>query len=125
MARQFQDSHDAQDAKDLHGFAYGLEVLQVARVQRFENDRDVEGHDGDQIDRIEHAFEELTPVGRGEDARNVLEGEPRDADGLDDEEKERLATIRVALVVFSREISGCSLSGDVNSVGVRRRRTIG
>jgi len=59
-----------------------VEVL-GAFVRLVESERDVVREDGEQVDGVERALEELALAGRRPQPHDVLEGEPGDAGGLE------------------------------------------
>lgn len=81
MPGQLQDPQYPHDPEDLHHAPHVLE-LQHALVGLGEEDGDVVRQDGQQVDDVQRALEELPLVGRGEEAQEVLHGEPGDAHGL-------------------------------------------
>ena len=104
----------------MHGLPDRFDILQIARIQRFQDNRDVERDNRDQVDRVQDTFEKFTDVRRGEDADNVFDGEPGDADRFDDEEKQRLAAFLSAVVILGGELSCGCLCCNMNSIGICR-----
>ena len=82
MARQLQDPQDPHYPKDLHYPPHVLELLRRALVRFRQPQGDEVGHDCQEVDDVQRALEKLPLVGRGPEAREVLEGEPADANGL-------------------------------------------
>ena len=81
MTRKLQNPQDAHDAEDLDDAPHVVELL-GALVRLDQRQRHVVGQDGEQVDDVERALEELALVGTGPEAQHVLEREPRDADAL-------------------------------------------
>lgn len=81
MPGQLQDPQYSHDPKYLHHAAYVLE-LQHALVGLRQKDGDIVRQDGQQVNDIQRAFEELPLIGRGQEAEKVLHGEPGNAHGL-------------------------------------------
>ena len=81
VAGQLQDPQYPHDPEDLDHAPHVLE-LQHALVGLGQEDGDVVGQDGQQVDDVQRALEELPLVGGGEEAQQVLHGEPGDAHGL-------------------------------------------
>ena len=102
----------------MHCLANGFEILQIAGIQCFEHHRHVEWHDRNQINRIQNAFEKLALVRRGQNASQVLDGEPGDAQRFDDEEREWFAAFTVALVMLGGQFSSSCLLGYAHRVRV-------
>ena len=85
MTRQLEDAKDAHDPEDLDHPTDVLDLLGAVRadVRLVQDERDVVGENGEYVDEVESALEELPLVGRRPETQKVLEGEPTDADGLD------------------------------------------
>ena len=81
MPGQLQDPQYSHDPEYLHHTPYILE-LQYALVGLREEDGDVVRQDGQQVNDIQRAFEELPLIGRGQEAEKILHGEPGNAHGL-------------------------------------------
>jgi len=75
---ELQYPEDAHDAEDLNESFDVVEVV-GALAGFVETQRDVVGEDGEQVDGVERALEELALVGRRPQPEDVFEGEPGDA----------------------------------------------
>jgi len=79
---QLQYPEDAHDAEDLYDAADVVEMV-GALAGLVEAERDVVGQDGEQVDSVERALEELALGRRRPQPQDVLKGEPGDAGGLE------------------------------------------
>lgn len=82
VARQLEDTQDTHDAEHLHHAAHVLELIGGVLIRLEQKQRDEVRQDGEQVDDVQPALEELPLVGRGAEAQDVLEREPRDAHHL-------------------------------------------
>ena len=73
-----EDAHDPDEADDLAGLADDGEVLEVV-----EEDGEVEGDDGAEVDEVHGLLEEAPLAGRAHEADEVLQGEEDDDEGVD------------------------------------------
>jgi hypothetical protein len=88
VPRQLEYTQYSQDSKHLNHTACIVKVL-VALIEY--EQREKVGQDGDQVDHVQTALEELPLVGCGPKAQQILESEPSDA--------ERLHRFQVGIVV--------------------------
>ena len=70
----FEDPHDPEDPEHL---AHLLD-----RVQLVDEGGEVVGEDGEQVDDVHEALDELAVVRAGEEPHQELQGEPGHVDGL-------------------------------------------
>ena len=80
MARQLEHSQDSKDAQKLD--EAGEVVEMIGGVGLVDAEWHVVGQDGDQVDHVESAPDELAAVRRGPQPHRVLEREPADAGRL-------------------------------------------
>ena len=71
MPGQLQDSQHSHDPEDLHN-AFGLRERVRGLVELGEDEGNVEGHDGNDVDDVEGAFKEVPLVGAGQEAEDVF-----------------------------------------------------
>ena len=69
-----QDPHHADEADYLAGLADDLEILQPG-----EDEREIEGDDGEKIDKVHRAFHKLHLFGAADESDEILDGEEDDA----------------------------------------------
>jgi len=96
VARQLQYPQYAHDAEDLHDAADVVEMV-GALARLVQSERHVVGQDGEQVDGVQGALEELALARRRPQPDDVLEGEPGDAGGFQVDEV--LVVLVLALVV--------------------------
>ena len=83
MPGKLKDTHNPHNSKDLHYPAHVLE-LHHAILARFRQEQgDVVRQYGEQVNDVQHAFEELPLVRCRHESEDVLEREPSNADALD------------------------------------------
>ena len=68
MSGHLEDSHDPEYSQDLTNLLHGLQLVD----QRGE----VVGQDGQQVDDVHEAFDELAVIRTGEEPHEELQGEP-------------------------------------------------
>lgn len=81
MPGQLQDPQYSHDPEYLHYTAHVLE-LQHTLVGLSQEDGDIVGQNGQQINDIQRAFEKLPLIRRREEAKEVLHGKPGNAHSL-------------------------------------------
>ena len=74
MTGHFEDSHDPQDPEDLPHLLHRLELVHQGG--------EVVGQDGQQVDDVHEALDELAVVRAGEEPHQELYREPGHVDGL-------------------------------------------
>ena len=76
MPSHFEDSHDPEDPEDLPHLLHRLELVHQGG--------EVVGQDGQQVDDVHEAFDELAVVRAGEEPHQELHGEPSHVNRLQD-----------------------------------------
>ena len=107
VSRQLQDPEDPHHAEDLHDPLDVLVLLLAQEGVLLEEERDVVGEDGENVDDVEAALEEGPLVGGGQEPEDVLEGEPGDADGLHHGQGLVLLPRHVPLLILGGELWKC------------------
>ena len=94
MFWEFKDAKNTKNSNEDEGSAASRALAVAFRLLHGQNDE--VRNDRDQVEHVHHVLDELQLRRTRRDAQKELDGEPDDADGLDDEE--RVAIVRPLVV---------------------------